>query len=58
MRIGASPRHASGSYLGNNEIAERLGVSRPTVMAWPKRYTREGLTSDMPPTSTSGSRPG
>jgi transposase len=30
--------------MANNEIAERLGVSRPTVIAWRKRYTREGLT--------------
>src|SRR5829696_6534518 len=28
----------------NTEIAERLGVSRPTVIAWRKRYAREGLT--------------
>ena len=27
----------------NTEIAERLGVSRPTVIAWRKRYMREGL---------------
>jgi transposase len=27
----------------NTEIAERLGVSRPTVIAWRKRYVREGL---------------
>jgi transposase len=27
----------------NTEIAERLGVSRPTVIVWRKRYTREGL---------------
>jgi transposase-like protein len=28
----------------NTEIAERLGVSRPTVIAWRKRSAREGLT--------------
>jgi DNA-binding transcriptional ArsR family regulator len=27
----------------NTEIAERLGVSQPTVIVWRKRYTREGL---------------
>ena len=31
----------------NSEIAERLGVSRPTVIAWRKRYTREGLTAQL-----------
>jgi transposase len=30
--------------MANSEIAERLGVSRPTVIARRKRYTREGLT--------------
>jgi len=30
--------------VANTEIAERLGVSRPTVIAWRKRYAREGLT--------------
>jgi len=30
--------------VANSEIAERLGVSRPTVIAWRKRYAREGLT--------------
>jgi transposase len=28
----------------NSEIAERLGISRPTVIAWRRRYAREGLT--------------
>ena len=28
--------------VANTEIAERLGVSRPTVIAWRKRYAREG----------------
>ena len=31
----------------NTEIAERLGVSRPTVIAWRKRYVREGLTAQL-----------
>ena len=30
--------------VANSEIAERLGVSRPTVIAWPKRDVGEGLT--------------
>jgi transposase len=30
--------------VANSEIAERLGVSRPTVIAWRKRYVGEGLT--------------
>jgi transposase len=29
--------------VANTEIAERLGISRPTVIAWRKRYSREGL---------------
>jgi transposase len=29
--------------MANTEIAERLGISRPTVIAWRKRYAREGL---------------
>jgi transposase len=29
--------------VANTQIAERLGVSRPTVIAWRKRYAREGL---------------
>ena len=31
----------------NSEIAERLEVSRPTVIAWRKRYAREGLTGGL-----------
>jgi transposase len=31
----------------NTEIAERLGISRPTVIAWRKRYAREGLTTQL-----------
>jgi transposase len=33
--------------VANSEIAERLGIARPTVIAWRKRYTREGLTSEL-----------
>ena len=33
--------------VANSEIAERLGVSRPTVIAWRKRYVREGLTGGL-----------
>jgi transposase len=29
--------------VANSEIAERLGISRPTVIAWRRRYAREGL---------------
>ena len=28
----------------DSEIAERLGVARPTVIAWRKRYSQEGLS--------------
>jgi DNA-binding NarL/FixJ family response regulator len=28
--------------VSNTEIAERLGISRPTVIAWRSRYAREG----------------
>jgi transposase len=31
----------------NTEIAERLGISRPTVIAWRRRYAREGLTGQL-----------
>jgi hypothetical protein len=33
--------------VANSEIAERLEVSRPTVIAWRKRYGREGLTGQL-----------
>jgi len=33
--------------VANSEIAERLEVSRPTVIAWRKRYAREGLTGGL-----------
>jgi transposase len=31
----------------NTEIAERLGISRPTVIAWRSRYAHEGLTGQL-----------
>ena len=34
---------AAAEGAANTEIAERLDVSRPTVIAWRKRYLREGL---------------
>jgi transposase len=33
--------------VANTEIAERLGTSRPTVIAWRRRYAREGLTGQL-----------
>jgi transposase len=33
--------------MANTEIAQRLGVSRPTVIAWRKRYAREGLIAEL-----------
>jgi transposase len=33
--------------VANTEIAERLGVSRPTVIAWRKRYARQGLSGQL-----------
>jgi DNA-binding CsgD family transcriptional regulator len=33
--------------VANSEIAERLGISRPTVIAWRRRYAREGLTGQL-----------
>ncbi len=29
--------------VGTNEIVERLGVSKPTVISWKKRYAAEGV---------------
>ena len=29
--------------VGTNEIAQRVGVSKPTVIAWKKRYAAEGI---------------
>jgi DNA invertase Pin-like site-specific DNA recombinase len=28
--------------VGTNEIAHRVGVSKPTVIAWKRRYAAEG----------------
>jgi transposase len=33
--------------VANTLIAERLGVSRPTVIAWRQRYAREGLSRQL-----------
>ena len=33
--------------VANTEIAERMGISRPTVIAWRRRYAREGLTGQL-----------
>jgi transposase len=30
--------------ISNTEISERLGISRPTVITWRRRFAREGLT--------------
>jgi transposase len=40
--------------VANTEIAEQLGISRPTVIAWRKRYARQGLA----PGLTDRPRPG
>ena len=29
--------------VGTNQIVERVGVSKPTVIAWKKRYAAEGI---------------
>jgi hypothetical protein len=34
--------------VANSEIAERLGVCRPTVIAWRKRYCQEGSAGGWP----------
>lgn len=31
----------------NTQMAERLEISRPTVIAWRKRYAREGLSAQL-----------
>jgi transposase len=41
QRARILPLAADG--VANTEIAERFGISRPTVIAWRKRYLREGL---------------
>src|ERR1035438_1982751 len=33
----------AGDGLGTNEIVSRTGVSKPTVIAWKKRYAAEGI---------------
>jgi transposase len=33
----------AGDGIGTNEIVSRVGVSKPTVIAWKKRYAAEGL---------------
>src|SRR3982750_482497 len=33
----------AGEGVGTNEIVERVGVSKPTVIAWKKRYAAEGI---------------
>jgi transposase len=32
----------AGDGIGTNEIARRVGVSKPTVILWKKRYAAEG----------------
>jgi transposase len=34
---------AAADGAGTNEIAERVGVSRPTVIGWRRRYAAEGI---------------
>ena len=36
--------------VGTNEIVERVGVSKPTVIAWKKRYAAAGIAGleDLP----------
>ena len=33
----------AGEGVGTNEIARRVGVSKPTVIAWKRRFAEEGL---------------
>jgi transposase len=33
----------AGDGIGTNEIVTRVGVSKPTVIAWKKRYAAEGI---------------
>src|SRR5512135_531366 len=50
-RVLAAPAHRARIVLlatdgvGTNEICRRLGVTRPTVSAWKKRYAAEGVGS-------------
>jgi len=46
--------------VGTNEIVHRVGVSKPTVIAWQKRYAAEGFAGvdDLPKAGPStGGRP-
>jgi transposase len=40
----------AGEGVGTNEIVHRVGVSKPTVIAWKKRYAAEGIAGlqDLP----------
>ena len=44
-RVGAAgaDRAAGRRGVGTNEIVSRVGVSKPTVIAWKKRYAAEGI---------------
>jgi transposase len=33
----------AGDGIGTNEIVRRTGLSKPTVIAWKKRYASEGI---------------
>src|SRR5277367_6563865 len=33
----------AGDGIGTNEIVTRTGLSKPTVIAWKKRYAAEGI---------------
>src|SRR6516164_10359735 len=33
----------AGDGIGTNEIVRRTGASKPTVIAWKKRYAAEGI---------------
>ena len=33
----------AGDGIGTNEIVRRTGLSKPTVIAWKKRYATEGI---------------
>ena len=43
----AKPLLLAAEGVANSEIAERLGIARPTVIAWRKRYARKGLTGQL-----------
>lgn len=44
-RVGRSEpdRVLAGDGVGINEIVRRVGVSKPTVIAWKRRYAAEGI---------------